>query len=100
MVVLQNAGVPAGAVFDAADVVNDPQLESLAFFVPLTHPEAGTHVWPRFAARLELTPATMRRAAATMGEHNEYAFLELAELSRSKYDALLEQGIVRTEPPR
>ncbi|MED5541773.1 MAG: CoA transferase [Actinomycetota bacterium] len=100
MMVLQNAGVPAGAVFDAADVVNDPQLESLAFFVPLTHPEAGTHVWPRFAARLELTPATMRRAAATMGEHNEYAFLELAELSRSKYDALLEQGIVRTEPPR
>jgi crotonobetainyl-CoA:carnitine CoA-transferase CaiB-like acyl-CoA transferase len=99
MVVLQTAGVPAGAVFDAADVVNDPQLQSLAFFVPLSHPVAGTHVWPRFAARLELTPATMRRAAGTMGEHNEYAALDLAELSRSQYEALLKQGIVRTEPP-
>jgi crotonobetainyl-CoA:carnitine CoA-transferase CaiB-like acyl-CoA transferase len=100
MVALQTAGVPAGAVFDAADVVNDPQLQSLAFFVPLSHPEAGTHVWPRFAARLELTPATMRQAAGTMGEHNEYAALDLAELSRSHYEALLKQGIVRTEPPR
>tara|TARA_B100002049_G_scaffold36824_2_gene24217 strand:+ start:4458 stop:6737 length:2280 start_codon:yes stop_codon:yes gene_type:complete len=96
---LQAAGVPAGAVFDAADVVNDPQLESLEFFVPLTHPEAGTHLWPRFAARLELTPATMRKAAATMGEHNEYAALQLAELDRSRYDALLIEGTVRTEPP-
>jgi benzylsuccinate CoA-transferase BbsF subunit len=100
MVALQTAGVPAGAVFDAADVVNDPQLQSLAFFVPLSHPAAGTHVWPRFAARLELTPATMRQAAGMMGEHNEYAALELAELSRSHYEALLKQGIVRTEPPR
>ena len=96
---LQAAGVPAGAVFDAADVVNDPQLESLEFFVPLTHPEAGTHLWPRFAARLELTPATMRKAAATMGEHNEYAALQLAELDRSRDDALLIEGTVRTEPP-
>ena len=99
MTALQIAGVPAGAVFDAADVVNDPQLQSIGFFVPLSHPVAGTHVWPRFAARLELTPATMRRAAATMGEHNEYAALDLAELSRSQYEALLKQGIVRTEPP-
>ena len=99
MMALQAAGVAAGAVFDAADVAHDPQLESLAFFVPLTHPEAGTHAWPRFAARLKLTPATMRRPAATMGEHNEYAALELAGVSPSHYDALLQQGIIRTEPP-
>ena len=42
----------------------------------------------------------MRRAAGTMGQHNEYAALELAELSRSQYETLLKQGIVRTEPPR
>ena len=99
MMALQAAGVAAGAVFDAADVAHDPQLESLAVFVPLTHPEAGTHAWPRFAARLKLTPATMRRPAATMGEHNEYAALELAGVSPSHYDALLQQGIIRTEPP-
>ena len=41
----------------------------------------------------------MRSPAATMGEHNEYAALELAGVSPSHYDALLQQGIIRTEPP-
>ncbi|HJM00266.1 MAG TPA: CoA transferase, partial [Acidimicrobiales bacterium] len=99
MKALQAAGVPAGAVFDAGNVVNDPQLESVEFFVPLAHPEAGTHVWPRFAARLSLTPATMRRHAATMGEHNDYAALELAEIEPAHYTTLLETGVVRTTPP-
>ena len=96
---LQEAGVPAGAVLDAADVVDDPQLASVGFFVPLTHAEAGTHVWPRFAARLSLTPPTMRRPAATMGEHNEYAALDLAEISQSEYMTLLNAGVMRTMPP-
>ena len=99
MMELQAAGVPAGAVFDAADVVNDPQLESTQFFVPLAHPEAGTHVWPRFAARLALTPATMRRPAATMGQHNDFAALQLAELDNDTYSALLNSGVIRTTPP-
>ena len=96
---LQGVGVPAGAVLDAGDVVNDPQLASVDFFVPLTHPEAGTHVWPRFAGRLSLTPATMRRPAATMGEHNDYAALHLAEISKSDYAALINDGVIRTTPP-
>ena len=96
---LQEAGVPSGAVFDAADVVNDPQLNNIKFFVPLEHPEAGVHVWPRFAARLALTPATMRRPAATMGEHNEFAALQLAEMDSSTYSALLDSGVLRTTPP-
>jgi crotonobetainyl-CoA:carnitine CoA-transferase CaiB-like acyl-CoA transferase len=96
---LQEAGVPAGAVLDAGEVVNDPQLASLGFFVSLTHAEAGTHVWPRFAARLSLTPATMRRPAATMGEHNDYAALDLAEISRSDYMTLVQAGVIRTTPP-
>jgi crotonobetainyl-CoA:carnitine CoA-transferase CaiB-like acyl-CoA transferase len=96
---LQEAGVPAGAVLDAGEVVNDPQLASLGFFVSLTHAEAGTHVGPRFAARLSLTPATMRRPAATMGEHNDYAALDLAEISRSDYMTLVQAGVIRTTPP-
>lgn len=96
---LQDRGVAAGAVTDAADVMNDPQLRSLAFFVELAHSDAGTHAWPRFPARLSLTPATLSKPAATMGQHNEYAVLELAGYSQECYDALVEAGIVRTEPP-
>tara|TARA_B110000014_G_C19510505_1_gene275106 strand:- start:306 stop:434 length:129 start_codon:yes stop_codon:yes gene_type:complete len=41
----------------------------------------------------------MRRPAATMGEHNEYAALDLAEISQSEYMTLLNAGVMRTMPP-
>ena len=65
----------------------------------MAHDEAGTHVWPRFAARLSLTPATMRRSAPTMGEHNEYAALELAGLDEREYERLIDLGVLRITPP-
>ena len=99
MAQLQSVGVPCGAVLNAADVVHDPQLKAVEFFEPLAHDEAGTHVWPRFAARLSLTPATMRRSAPTMGEHNEYAALELAGLDEREYERLIDLGVLRITPP-
>ena len=41
----------------------------------------------------------MRRPAATMGEHNDYAALDLAEISRSDYMTLVQAGVIRTTPP-
>ncbi|MCP3855084.1 MAG: CoA transferase [Actinomycetia bacterium] len=96
---LQAAGVPAGAVHDAAEVVNDPQLAAIDFFAVLEHAEAGPHPWPRLPVRLSATPATMRHAAALMGENNEYAVCELAGYTAEQYRTLLDQGIVRTTPP-
>ncbi len=96
---LQTAGVAAGAVTDAADVMDDPQLKSLDYFVQLTTVDAGSHPWPRFPARLSATPASLRTPAPAMGEHNQYAVLELAGYSEASYRALLDVGIVRTGPP-
>lgn len=96
---LQAAGVPAGAVLGAPEIMADPQLRSIAFFAELDHPAAGAHEWPRFPVRLSLTPATMRRPAATMGEHNEYVLRTLAGLDAEEYEDLLDRGIVRTTPP-
>ncbi len=96
---LQAAGVPAGAVLDAADVMQDPQLTAVGFFHELDHPDAGTHRWPRFPGRLSVTPATMRRPAPLMGEHNEYAARILAGYGQDRYASLVERGILRTEPP-
>ncbi|MCP5026366.1 MAG: CoA transferase [Actinomycetia bacterium] len=99
MSLLQAAGVPAGAAHDAGEVMNDPQLAAIGFFAELEHADAGTHPWPRFPVRLSATPATMRSAAALMGEHNEYAACDLAGYTPEQYQTLLENGIVRTTPP-
>ncbi|MCP3988564.1 MAG: CoA transferase [Actinomycetia bacterium] len=95
---LQAVGVPAGACLGADEVMADPQLDAVEFFVELDHPDAGTHPWPRFPVRLSATPATMRLPAPTMGEHNHYVATELAGISSQRYQDLVEAGILRTDP--
>ena len=99
MAELQAAGVAAGALSTAADVMVEPALAAVGFFVELDHPDAGRHAWPRFPARLSSTPATMARRAPLMGEHNRYAARELAGYGEAKYQALLASGVLRIEPP-
>ena len=96
---LQEIGVPAGAVNDASNVMEDLNLDFNKFFSKLDHPQAGSHFWPRFACRLSLTPATMRAAAPSMGQHNHYAACDLAGLSDTEYEELVILKILRTKPP-
>ncbi len=96
---LQAAGVPAAAVSAAADVMAEPALAAVDFFVELDHPDAGRHPWPRFPARLSATPAAMGRRAPLMGEHNRYAACDLAGYGEAEYRALLAADVLRIEPP-
>lgn len=96
---LQNVGVAAAPLADAADVLADPQLAAAGFFVELDHPSAGRHRWPRLPITLSATPATVRSPAPLMGADNEYAACELAGLDAGRYRELVEMGVLLTEPP-
>ena len=96
---LQEAGVPAAIVADAVDVMADPQLAASDYFVPLEHPDAGVHGWPRFPATMSLTPPRMSTAAPTMGQHNDYVVCELAGYSVQRLAELSAADIIRAEPP-
>ena len=43
MNILQKAGIAAGAVLNAAELVVDPQLNERGYFEMVHHPEAGSH---------------------------------------------------------
>ncbi|MGE0728965.1 MAG: CoA transferase [Acidimicrobiia bacterium] len=96
---LQRIGVPAAPVTDAAEVLADPQLSAADAFVALEHPAAGTHRWPRLAVRLERTPATYRRPAPRLGEHNVEVLTECAGLDAATIGRLLERGVLAIRPP-
>ena len=98
MHILQRAGVAAGAVLNAKEVLNDPQLKQRHYFVELTHPQAGTQQYPGFPAKLSRTPATFRMPAPCLGEHNEYILGQLLGLSKDEIAQLEEGRVISTGP--
>ena len=95
---LQAIGVAAAPVADAAQVMADPQLQAEGFFVPLVHPEAGTHRWPRLPIDLERTPATYRRAGPLLNEHATEILTELG-YDQEAIAGLRADGVIADRPP-
>jgi crotonobetainyl-CoA:carnitine CoA-transferase CaiB-like acyl-CoA transferase len=98
MNILQKAGIAAGAVLDAKELLEDPHLESRGFFETVTHPEAGTHPYIGMYAKFSKTPGSIRKPAPLLGEDNEYVFGELLGLSQAEMDRLVQDGIIGTTP--
>ena len=70
METLQAAGVPAGVVQSAQDVLeNDPHLKARGYYVYLDHAEAGRTAYDGPGFRLSKTPGRLLSPAPMLGEH-------------------------------
>jgi len=90
---LQAAGVPAGAVQNSGDVVQDPQHNARGYFQILDHPEIGPHEYVRSNFILSETPGELKQPAPLLGEHTEYVFLELLNMPPNDFDQLLVESV-------
>lgn len=95
---LQSAGVPAGVVANAEQLVNDPNLRAREFFWDIDHPEAGSRRYAGQPVRLSATPARLHRPAPCLGQHNERILGGLLGLSAEELDDLREKGVIGDEP--
>ncbi len=91
--ILQNAGVPAGAVQTPEDLFNDPQFKHRGRFQYIDHPEIGPHAYGSPGFRLSKTPGGPRRPSPCMGEHNEYVCTELLGMPDSEFIQLTLEGV-------
>jgi benzylsuccinate CoA-transferase BbsF subunit len=94
---LQAAGVPAGVVQTAKDLVDrDPQLALREQFVQLTdHPEMGPTVYNGVPYKLSRTPGYLRHSAPTLGQHNEVVFKGLLGLDGQEFERLQQAGVFK-----
>ena len=100
MHLLQEHGVPAGAVNTAQDLVADPHLNERSYFDVFDNPNAprvGSRVFAGRPFRIPQIPVSMRMVSA-LGQHNMHALREIAGLSDEEIDRLVEQGVVSTLP--
>jgi crotonobetainyl-CoA:carnitine CoA-transferase CaiB-like acyl-CoA transferase len=91
---LQEAGVPAGAVQNAEDLARDPQLTARDFFIRLEHPILGSTISDRSPIRFEDDLTVGRKAGPLLGEDNRYVFIELLGLTEEECSSFIEKGII------
>ena len=87
------AGVPAGAIFDAAELQNDPFLRQRGMFVEVEHPARGRVVIPGWPVKMSdsevpVTPAPL------LGAHNEQVLGELLGYSAEEVARLREEQVI------
>jgi len=88
---LQENGVAAGAVQDAADLARDPRLKERGFFVD--KPEVGKFV-DATPIRLSRSAAEYKRAAPSQGQDNNYVYGKLLGMSEEEIADLKENGVI------
>ena len=98
MRLLQKAGIAAGVVVNADELMNDEHLNQRGFFWKFNHPEAGVQTHAGQPIRLSQTPARHYRPAPTLGQHHPYVLGELLGLSDDEITDLEETGIIGYTP--
>ena len=97
MEMMQQAGVPAGAVETGEDLFNDPQLKHREHFRFLEHKVIGRHAYNAPAYQLSKTPNYIWKAGPCIGEDNEYVYKEILGFSDDDIADLLIEGVITTE---
>jgi succinyl-CoA--D-citramalate CoA-transferase len=91
---MAEAGVPAGKVFTAADMVEDPHYVARGNIVEVEDPEIGTFPMQNVVPRLTETPGEVRWTGPALGQHNDEVYGGLLGIGDKERRKLLERGIV------
>jgi len=85
MFLMQQAGVPAGVVQDAEDIlIHDPHMRARGHYVYLDHPEAGHTAYDGPPFRLSATPGNPSQPAPRLGEHTDFVCREVLGMSEEE----------------
>lgn len=98
--VLQQHGVAAGAVLTAQDLVANPHLHERQYFDVFTNeqaPRVGPRVYAGRPFRCSTMPVRLHLVSA-LGQHNLQVLREVAELSDTDIQCLVNAGIVSSQP--
>lgn len=91
---LIKAGVKAGVVQNAKDLLQDPHLNERGYWIYLNHKEMRRHVYNNSPARLSKTPAQVLTPAPLLGEHTDEVLREVLGLSQEEISQLRENKVI------
>ena len=95
---LQAAGVPAGAVLNAVELLADPHVTAREAFNYVDVPNVGPTPYPRMAFLLDRTPVPITKAAPGFGEDNDAVFRGLLGMTDEEVARLETAGVTARVP--
>lgn len=77
MSVLNGAGVPAGAVFDTGDLMDDPSFRATGMLTEIDHPRRGRVVLPGWPVKMSGSPTPGITCPPMLGQHTDAVLHDL-----------------------
>ncbi|MDF2626589.1 MAG: carnitine dehydratase [Symbiobacteriaceae bacterium] len=93
LAVCEEAGTPAGRIYTAADMVNDPQYLAREMIRTVMLPDGPVRM-PGVVPKLSETPGDIRWPGPALGEHTEEVLREMLGLSGEQIAALRARKVV------
>ncbi|MEL7027623.1 MAG: CoA transferase [Pseudomonadota bacterium] len=91
---MEDSGVPAGRIYRAPEMLNDPHFQARESIVETPHPEFGTLKMQNVAPRLSDTPGKIASPAPELGQHNNDIYRGLLKFTDSEIAGLKNRGII------
>jgi crotonobetainyl-CoA:carnitine CoA-transferase CaiB-like acyl-CoA transferase len=91
---LEETGVPVGAVVDLVEAQNSPQAIARDMFVKVMHPILGEIIEPGFPIKFSETKGDNSNPAPLLGEHNVEVFTSFLGLTPEKVEELRKKGVI------
>jgi formyl-CoA transferase len=93
MKIIGEAGVPAGAVFDTLELMNDPSLAERGIMQRIEHPTTGEVTMPAWPVRFDGAPPRVK-PSPLLGQHNAAVLGDWLGIGSAEVEALRAEGIV------
>jgi len=91
--VLEKAKVPAGKIYTAADIANDPHFRAREMIISQKDSDGSELLVPGIVPKLSRTPGQLWRSAPDIGQDNEDIFNQIG-LTESQIQALYDSGVI------
>lgn len=90
----RETAVPAGLIYRAPDMLEDPHFKARNAIVETAHPRFGTLRMQNVAPKLSATPGSIRSPAPELGQHNDEIYLGLLGMDEARYAELKSRRII------
>lgn len=91
---LNGAGVPAGAVFDTADLMSDPTLRATGMLTEIEHPTRGRITLPGWPVRMSGSPTPPISLPPLLGQHTASVLAEVLDTDEAELAELRTRKVI------